>query len=346
MLEITPENNPKEHSHKIAQQILTLKEIHKDTEADHSQSDFFRLNQMLLTNDLNCKEIYESMNIYFGELEVLNDTDKKLLKMMLFNFWVPPQDFPDFEFEYCESKFYKSELIKVANYKKLKDQNSITIKNSLEFHSSLQEILDYYEIYKTQQNISTPENSFKISLDSDEFYFFSSFGLVKFFDASKLLDSRFTEGLLDKNKRFRDFLNEINRDFVLMQNQNNKELIAQFLKGSVKFEFMSNSELNRHSNDIFRISLSSYTPKSSMDISRKSRETIYLSSSGAFVDKEEKSNLCNSCLAFFGCIWALEIDNIKRDDCSLHPKNIVATTVFQSPINSQTNSSRRDLEMY
>ena len=354
MLEITPDNTEQSHLKKIAEQISALKKINKDAEKDRSGSHFFKLNQLILTNNLNCEEINQAMSEYFAGVKTPNETDKKLLKMMVFNFWIPPQNFPNFEFEYAENKFYKPEIIKIASYKKLPNP-----KNFDELRESFDGIMDYHEIFKTQQNISTPENSYKISSQKDESCFLSSFGLVKFFNSINLLESPATDKSILKNQEFRDFLNEINRDFVLMQNKNNKELITQTHEGAVKFEFIANSELKRHSNESIRISLSSYTPKSSLDISSRSKETIFITADGAFLENQKSknlsahlSNLCTSCLAFFGCISTLKIDNIKRDDSSLHPKNIVATTRLSSSradattsFHSPTNSQGRDLAM-
>lgn len=348
MLEITPDNTVQSSSLEIAKQISALKKINKDTRRDISGSHFFKLNQQILASELNCDEINQAMGEYFAEVKTLNETDKKLLKMMLFNYWVPPRDFPDFEFEYAENKFYEPEIIKVSNYKKLPNPKDFD-----KLQKSFEGILDYHEIFKTQQNFSTPENSYKIFSHQDESCFLSSFGLLKFFNSTQLLEDSTIDRSVFKNQEFRDFLNEINRDFVLMQNQNNTELIAQTLEGVVKFEFITNSELKRHSNESIRISLSSYTPKSSLDIPSRSKETIFITSDGTFLENQKSknlsaslSNLCASCLAFFGCISALKIDAIKKDDRSLHPNNIVATTAFQSPTNSQVNSTRRDLEMY
>ena len=99
-----------------------------------------------MASDLNCEEINQAMIDYFKETEILNEADKKLLKIMLFNYWVPPQDFPDFEFEYSKNHFYGTSNIKVANYKKLKNPE-----NLYGFKISVEEILSYNEIFKAQQ---------------------------------------------------------------------------------------------------------------------------------------------------------------------------------------------------
>lgn len=348
MLEITSDNTEQSSSLEISKQISDLKKINKGTGRDISGSHFFKLNQLILVSDLNCEEINQAMSEYFAGVKTLNETDKKLLKMMLFNYWVPPQDFPDFEFEYSKNQFYGKSIIKVANYKKLKNPE-----NLLGFKMSVEEILSYKEIYKAQQNISSPEDSYKISLNSDEFYFLSSFGLVKFFDANKFSQSSMVNDSSFKNQKFRNFLDEINRDFVLMQNQNNKDLLESSMNGTLTIKYLLTDQELKSSFEITRISLSNYTPRSSQDISTKTHETIFLTPSGVFLENQQPQNLCDnlkilytSCLAFFGCISALEIDNIKRDDCSLHPKGFVATTAFQATTNSQVNSTRKDLEMY
>ncbi len=341
MLEITPDNTVQSSSIEIAKQISNLKKINKDNKRDISGSHLFKLNQLILASDLNCEEINQAMNDYFKETETLNETDKKLLKIMLFNYWVPPQDFPDFEFEYSKNQFYEKSIIKVANYKQLKDPE-----NLYGFKMSVEEILSYNEIFKAQQNISSPEDSYKISLNSDEFYFLSSFGLVKFFDTIKFSQSSMVDDSLFKNQQFRNFLDEINRDYVLMQNQNNKDLLESTMNGSVTIKYLLTDRELKSSLEITRISLSNYTPRTSQDTSTRTHETIFLTPSGVFLENQQPQNLCDnlkslytSCLAFFGCISVLKAHEIKSNDHSFHPRNIVSSAVYVP-----TNYSR-DLAM-
>lgn len=91
---------------------------------------------------------------------------------------------------------------------------------------------------KHNKNISSPEDSYKISLNSDEFCFLSSFGLVRFFDAIKFSQSSMVDESLFKNQQFRNFLDEINRDYVLMQNQNNKDLLESTMNGSLTIKYL------------------------------------------------------------------------------------------------------------
>ena len=43
---------------------------------------------------------------------------------------------------------------------------------------------------------------------------------------------------LFKNQQFRNFLDEINRDYVLMQNQNNKDLLESTMNGSLTIKYL------------------------------------------------------------------------------------------------------------